>query len=213
MLTSRDWAIKQLAKHHGVLSVTPNNDVFINIERRMYEPFSSAILNRNKIDEDSIDSVLSLGVDVQFVTNLPKSGIWTGPAIEVIDQHSLGWGGLGDLMSVINAEDVRGFQKKEYAFVERALRQHSKVQRYDRIFDRVFRVFRWGLPNIDVALIYEYELTAEHLRVAVEKYGEFSVVVKTNPNGKITMNASEVGEQLGVEVLSWGEFYQRLNWS
>ena len=62
-----------------------------------------------------------------------------------------------------------------------------------------------------MALVYEYELTAEHVRATREKYGEFSVIVKTNPNGNITSRAQEVGKELDVGLLTWGEFLARLN--
>ena len=62
-----------------------------------------------------------------------------------------------------------------------------------------------------VTLLYEYELTAEHVRTAREEYGDFAVIVKTNPNGGVTENAREVGKGLGIEILKWGQFLGRLN--
>ena len=210
-MSIRDWAVQQLAKHTEIYSAVPHGDFFVAIERKKYEPFSCAILNERRVEEQTVEWMLSLGIETQFITNMPKKGVWTGPAISVVREYDLGWGGFGDLMSAINHEDVRGFQKKEFSFVERGLSQHDRVSHYERIFDRVFDVFRWDLRKIRVTLPYEYDVTAEHVRQAREVYGDFDVVVKTNPNGGVTENARGVGGELGVEILKWGQFLGRLN--
>ena len=210
-LSSRDWALKKLAKHTDVVSLAPLGNLFIGIERKQYEPFATAIVSERRVEAKLIEAVSSLDVELQFITNIPQESVWTGAAISAARERHLGWGGFGDLMSAITDEDVRGFQKKEYSFIERGIHQHNKVEHYKRIFDRVYDIYRWSLPNIKVALVYEYDLTAEHVRRAREKYGEFSIIVKTNPNGDVTQTAYNVGKELEIEILRWGEFLGRLN--
>jgi hypothetical protein len=96
-------------------------------------------------------------------------------------------------------------------FVERGLCQHDRVLSFDRIFDRLYQIRRKGLPEITVAMLNEYELTADHLRTARDRYGQFSVAVITNPNGQATSSAEEAAETLGVEILKWRPFFGRLN--
>ena len=211
MLTTRDWIAEQLTGHDEVVAVEPKGELFINIQRKKYAPVSSAILNEGHVDGRVIKAVFRHGGQVQFVANVPLDSVWTGEAITIARAHNVGWGGFGDLMSAISLESVEGFQKQEYSFVERGIRQHDRVDNYERIFDRVFLIFRRGLPEIKVALLCDYELTAEHVRAAREKYGDFSVIVKTNPNGNITGEAKEVGKGLGVDILKWGKFLGRLN--
>ena len=211
MLPTREWIIKQLKKHDEIVSVEPKGEFSITIHRKKYPPFSSAILKKVRVEEIDIEFVIENDEDVHFVANIPKNSVWTGDAIEVARTHDLGWGGFGDLMSATNEKSVKGFEKKEYKFVERGLLQHDRITRYDRIFDRVFLLFRRDFSAIKIAIVYEYDLTAEHVRDTREKYGDFSLIVKTNPNGNITSNAYEVGSHLGVEILEWGEFYGRLN--
>ena len=211
MSSSRDWAAKRLAEHSQVVAAEPRGDSLIDITRKGYESFCTAILKEPLVIAEILESMYSSDIEVQFVANIPKDGIWKGDAIEFAHHHNWGWGGFGDLMSAINEESVSGFQKKEYAFCERCIKQHTRVQNYERIFDRVFKISRKALPDIKVALAYEYELTAEHVRSAVEKYGEFSLIAKTNPNGNVTGNAQKVAKNLGIEVLEWGEFLGRLN--
>lgn len=211
MLTTRAWTAKQLVGHDEIVAVEPDGELCIYIQRKKYEPVISAILNENRVDRRAIEAVFAHNGKVQFVANVPRDSVWMGDAIAHVRAKNLGWGGFGDLMSAINLESVEGFQKEEYSFVERGIRQHDRVAHYERIFDRVFLCFRKGLPEIKVALVCEYELTAEHVRAAREKYGEFSVIVKTNPNGNITGTAQQVGKGLGVDILTWGEFLGRLN--
>lgn len=211
MLSTRDWTVNQLWKHNEVITVEPIGEIVIKIQRKKYAPIFSAILSEHRVNRGSIESVFDHGGKVQFVANVPQDSIWTGDAIAAAHEYNLGWGGFGDLMSAINLESVERFQKKEYEFVERGICQHDRVKDYERPFDRVFLLFRKGLPEIKVAIVHEYELTAEHVRATRDKYGEFSVIVKTNPNGNITSMAQEVGEGLGVEILKWGEFLGRLN--
>ena len=210
-MTILDWTVKKLEEHDEVVSVEPEGELLINVHRKKHPPFCSAILNEKLVDKRVIEFVLGYNGKVQFVTNVPKDSIWVGDAILIAQARNLGWGRLADLMSAINSESVEGYQNKEYIFVERCLNQHNRVECYERIFDRVYLLTRLGLPNIKVALVYEYELTAEHVRAARKRYGEFSVIVKTNPNGNITGKAEEVGKGLGISILTWGEFLGRLN--
>ena len=150
--------IDAACQHTEVVSVAPLDEVFIGIERKRYEPVVTAIMNERRVAGDSIEAVSSLAVELQFVTNMPRDSVWTGAAISAARERDLGWGGLGDLMRAINDASVRGFQKSEYSFVERGLRQHGRVEHYERLFDRLFRIARCGLPDITAALVYEYEV-------------------------------------------------------
>ncbi len=106
---------------------------------------------------------------------------------------------------------MRAFQPKETEFVERGLRQHDRISRFERVYDRLYRISRSGLRDLTVAMLNEYELTADHLRTARDRYGEFSVAVITNPNGRATSSAGEAAQTMGVEILKWGTFFGRLN--
>ena len=67
------------------------------------------------------------------------------------------------------------------------------------------------MPDLKVAMLNEYELTADHLRIARDRYGQFSVAVITNPNGEATSSAKETAQTMGVQILKWGSFFGRLN--
>ena len=210
-LSRRDWVLERLREHDRIVSLRPIAEQLIEIERKKYESFNAAIIGEKIVHSEAIQNIVSTSVGLEFIVNLPKQGIWTGDAIIAVEVYDIGWGGLGDLMSAINLEEVRGFQKKEYDFVERGLEQHDKVQRFHRMFDRVYEIVRCSHSPVVVALVNEYDLTAEHVRNAREKYGIFSIIVKTNPNGRITEIAHQVAKSLGIEIFGWGGFLGRLN--
>ncbi len=106
---------------------------------------------------------------------------------------------------------MRAFQPKETEFVERGLSQHDRISSFERVHDRLYRISRSSLPDLIVAMLNEYELTADHLRTARDRYGQFSVAVITNPNGGATSSAEEAAQAMGVEILKWGPFFGRLN--
>jgi hypothetical protein len=86
-----------------------------------------------------------------------------------------------------------------------------KVTHLTRIYDRVFRISRRKLGDVTVALVNEYELTAEHVRSTREIYGAFDAILKTNPNGRTTDAARAAADDLGIGIFKWGEFLSRLH--
>ena len=111
---------------------------------------------------------------------------WTGGALNLAHDYNIATGAYGDLLRVIDVEDVRTFQPKETEFVERGLRQHDRISSFERVHDRLYCISRNSLPDVTVAMLNEYELTADHLRTARDRYGKFSIAVITNPNGRAT---------------------------
>ena len=210
-LSSRDWALHKLSDHIEVISVAPVGELFIGIERKEYDQFVTAILSEKLVLVPSIETAFSLNVEPFFVANLPRESVWTGAAISAAQERWVGWGGFGDLLRAIGQEDVRSYQNKEYMYIERCINQHDKVSSFDRVFDRLYDIHRTSLPSILVAFVYEYELTAEHVRGVRDKFGKCSAIANTNPYGNITGEAHKVGKQLGSEVLKMRELLGRPN--
>ncbi len=135
---------------------------------------------------------------VEIIANVPKESYWTGEALTLAHDSYIATGYFGDLLRVINREHVRSFQQKETIFIERGLRQHDRVSSFERVHDRLYRISRNGFPDLKVAMLNEYELTADHLRTARDRYGQFSIAVITNPNGDSTTSAGEAAQTMGV---------------
>lgn len=214
---SRDWLLDKLQKLENVTALAPINEYLIKIERtRLHSetalpPFVAAVISTKVVNGEDLVKLKPQDGHFEFVTNIPKDAIWTGAAITCANVHSIGWGGVGDLMSAINDEVVADYQNREFVFVERGLKQHNRIEKFYRLFDRIIEIHRTGLPTIKVAILNDYELTGEHVRHARDIYGEFSIIVKTNPNGRPTSNAYEAAKAVEAELLSWREFLGRLH--
>ena len=67
------------------------------------------------------------------------------------------------------------------------------------------------LDDVVVVLANEYELTADHVRTARDRYGPFTDILITNPNGEPTSSSMQAAESMGAHVFKWGAFLSRLN--
>ena len=210
-MSARDWVAKRLSEMDNTIAIVPILEHYISIERKQYPSFVSAVISENVVGSEALVSLESPPEKLQFVCNLPKFGVWTGEAIEAAKNGNLGWGGMGELMSVVGREEVAGFQRKEYDFVERGLRQHLAIERLVRRYDRVFEAVRCGMRPLVIVLVNEYDLSAEGVRHAKDTYGEFDLILKSNPNGKITDHATDAAKEIGVAIFTWGQLLGRLN--
>ncbi|MGX6999517.1 hypothetical protein [Caballeronia sp. KNU42] len=205
------WVAQVMAEKAGVLDAEKIGERSIRISRKEYPPYVVGIVSKLSVSAQDVRDVLASDPTVDIVINVPSQGIWTGPAIEATRAAGVAFGGMADLQSCIEKEDPRTHVKSEFAFIERALRQHTKVSGITREADRVFLVHRHGASDVRVLALYEYELTGEHLRTARERYGRFDLVLISNPNGKPTGGAERVAEELGVETYMFGGLLGRLN--
>jgi len=206
-----NWVADNLLEAEHVTAVDVLSDQVLRVSRDQHAPFAAGIVSATRVDEDVITPVIESDLDVEIVANVPKESYWTGGALRLARERSIATGAYGDLLRAIRVPDVRAYQPKETEFIERGLRQHDRISSYERVYDRVYRINRNGLPSLTVAMLNEYELTADHLRTARDRYGNFSVAVITDPNGGATSSAQEAAQILGIEILKWGPFFGRLN--
>jgi hypothetical protein len=206
-----EWVAGNLREAEGVSKVEVLSDQVLRVSRSEYDPFVAGIVSAKCVKPDTVWPLVKSDLRVEIIANVPKESYWTGEALRLAHDHNIATGAYGDLLRVIDIEDVRGFQPKEIQFVERGLRQHHRISSFERIHDRLYRISRNDLPDFAVAMLNEYELTADHLRTARDRYGQFSVAVITNPNGKAMSSAKEAARSMGVEILKWGPFLGRLN--
>jgi hypothetical protein len=70
---------------------------------------------------------------------------------------------------------------------------------------------RKGLDPVTVLILNDYELTADHVRNGIERYGAFEAIVRSNPNGRTTDAAYQAAADSGIKIFTWGEFFGQLN--
>ena len=205
------WVAGNLRKAEDVSKVEVLSDQVLRVSRSRYDPFVAGIVSAKCVEAETVEALVISELGVEIIANVPKESYWTGGALSLAHDNNIATGAYGDLLRVIRLQNVRAFQPEETEFVERGLRQHNRISSFKRVYDRIYRVSRLGLPDLTVAMLNEYELTADYLRTARDRYGPFSVAVITNPNGKATSTAKEVAQTIGVEILNWGSFFGRLN--
>jgi len=206
-----EWVAGNLRNAEHVLKVEVLSDQVLRVSRSEYAPYVAGIVSAKCVKADAIRPLVESELGVEIIANVPKESYWTGEALRLAHNNNIATGSYGDLLRVIDVPIVRAFRAKETEFIERGLRQHNRISGFERVHDRLYLIRRNGLPDLTVAMLNEYELTADHLRTARDRYGQFSVAVITNPNGGPTRSAEEAAQTIGVEILSWGSFFSRLN--
>lgn len=201
-----EWVADNLRKAKGVSKVEVISDQVLRVSRSKYDPFIAGIVSVACVEAGTVRTLVKSELGVEIIANVPKESYWTGGALRLAHDNNIATGGYNDLFRVIDLQDVRDFRPRETEFIERGLRQHDRISSFERVHDRLYRISRNGLPDLKVAMLIEYELTADHLRTARDRYGQFSVAVITNPNGGATSSAEEAAQNMGVEILRWRPF-------
>ena len=205
------WAAPRLEKLEAVERVDLLAPQILNIIRTENSPFLAGTIASPCVKESTIKNMLDGSFSLEFIANIPPESFWTGAAIDCVSHQSVAFGGMGDLFSAVKLPNVRRYENKEFAFVERGLHQHTKVSRLQRVHDRKYLVKRYDLNDVDVVLVNTYAVTADDIRTARERYGPFKAVLKTNPNGGITESAEQAAESMGARIFEWGEFMKYLH--
>lgn len=206
-----EWVAENLRKKDEVSAVEVLANQVLRVSRVNHGRFVGGIISASRVEAATISSIVHGEHPVEIIANVPNESYWTGEALRLAKENHIATGAYADLFRVLRVAEVRNYQPKEFEFIERGLDQHDRISKIDRLHDRMYRITRDGLPDLTVAMLNEYELTADHLRTARQRYGEFSIAVITNPNGTPTSTAMEVAKSVGVEILKWGPFFGRLN--
>ena len=208
---STSWIAEKTRSMTGVNDVVILGPFSFRVTRVELPPFDAGVISTSAVTADHVQAVLDASPEMEILINIPKESIWTEGAIHLADVNQIAFGGIGDLMRAVSAENVRQYVRPEFQFVERGLLQHHRVSSYVRKADRVYQINRNGLPDLTIVMLNEYELTADHIRVARERYGSFDLVLLNNPNGSATTGAKELGNSMGIGIFKWSQFLGCLN--
>jgi hypothetical protein len=183
----------------------------LRIVRKEQPTFLAGTITSSRVEPSTIERLVNGVYQIEFIANIPKESFWTGAAIALASKHGAAFGGFGDLRSALTLPDGRIYVKKEFAFVERGLRQHAQVSSLERVDDRKYLVKRHQMSNICVVALNEYELNADQVRTARDRYGAFAAIIITNPNGAPTSAAEQAAKSMGISIYKWGAFLGQLN--
>ena len=207
------WATNKLSDEKDGKSISVVAPGSEELDRHRNPAFHAAILGqREGVRVEHIEVFSSSNVPIQFFANVPRAAIWPGEAILATRQWPAGPGGFADLGRAMRNElDVSSYRNKDLAFFENGLSQHTAVSNVEVVYDRKFRLSRFGKPDFTVVLVDAYDMSAEDVRLARKTYGEFDGALKMSSYGSVTSKATEAAESMGAEAFKWGELLGRLN--
>lgn len=124
--------------------------------------------------------------------------------------HPAAFGTLGEIQKAASTGYVPGYRNKGINFFEQAIRDHAAVRSVTRLYDLVFLAHRFRGNDLTIALVDAYNMSAEDLRNARQRYGRFDLAVKMTSYGAISPAAKTAGASMGVEPLMYGDMLRRL---
>ncbi|MDE8670636.1 hypothetical protein PY310_18820 [Pseudarthrobacter sp. H3Y2-7] len=149
--------------------------------------------------------------EVDFIVNIPATGIFQGEAIELCQDEGVGWGGLADSMRAVRYEEPYTYTHPAHSFVLPALRRHSHVRSVSFVDSRRLLVTRpGGLPPLVLYIEDTYQTEVTSVRFAIDRCWPFDIFVAIDPNAGPTRQAVSAAHNAGVEILRWGETLGRL---
>jgi hypothetical protein len=120
------------------------------------------------------------------------------------------FGTMGDISRAAATKAAGFFRDKNMEFFIQAIEQHKNVSSVLYVYDSVFRVHRRSGASLTVAVIDAYNMSAEDVRNARTRVGQFDVVVKSSSYGSITKQAEAAAESMGAQAFMFGGLMQRL---
>jgi hypothetical protein len=208
---SAEWIAEKVRSHDNVATATVVSENVVQIKRKKWSDVNVATMSVRPVDRTVLATLLKEKKAIDFVVNIPKDAHVLGDALQFINQNNFGFGGLGDLFRALSTESVRDYVDPEFGFVLRSLRQHSRVKSVERLEDRRVKIERKNLEPVVVLVLNDYELTAEHIRAGIERYGDFQAVVCSNPNSRVTTAAEAAASEAHLRIFDWSEFFSALN--
>ena len=205
-----EWISNVLSEEREVSTATRLASNFVQIERAGKSGFVAGVLSESVVTYEAVKPFLRSNLRPSFVINIPRETVWTGEAITALQAESIAFGGVSDLRRAVHESDPRKYVFKEYAYVERRLRQHRIVTKLDRLYDRVWRVHRKGGSALDIAISNEYDLTADEVRTIHDRYGSVDIIFHTNSMGRQTDGACIAAQELDIELVASGDLFARL---
>lgn len=205
------FMIEKLKDFDDIENITNIENNLSEITRKKGLPFKVFTISLEDVDYNTIEEIVNIYNDLNIIVNIKKGYKINGDAINFLHSKNVSFGGMGDLMRFSSQEDNSLTIDKEYDYISRGLRQHQQVESFERLDNKRVNIQRHSLSDVIAIMINDYEVSVESVRTAKDIYRDFKVIVKTNPNGRITTEAKLVAKSLKIEICTWGDFLGKLN--
>lgn len=206
-----NWLAGVLPQHDSVSQVERIGRGVLRVYRKERPPAIVGIVKATSVNLNDVTDLLATNPKPQIIINIPNELRWTGEAISALRTSGVAFGFMYDLYRALNMEDdVSDYCNPEMYYVERMLKQHHAVTAFSQLSDRVYLVNRLVDDDLVIALSQEYEMTADVVRMMVERHGTVDIILKTNPYGRISTKGREAATKLGILALDFKELHEHL---
>jgi hypothetical protein len=206
-----NWLASSLMQHHDVAHTRRVERNVIEVVREQMPPVLVGIVATDKVLAEDIIALLDREPPPGFIVSVPNSGTWSGDAVSLAEGRGIAFGRMYDLYRGLREnEHLEDYVSPERYHVERMLRQHRNVSSLIRMSDRSYRVCRILGDDVIVALSQDYEMTADAVRTAFDRYAPFDVLLKTTPYGGISKQGRTAAAELSIKVLNADGLYSYL---
>lgn len=211
MASVTDWVAEKLNANGDLEIANKTREGFLVVRRKDGYTFSVAVLGiKTVIELSDVEPLFAGGTSLQFVVNVPSKALWSGPAIDRIHAASAAFGTFGDISRAADTGDAGSYRDKNMAFFINAMKQHRNVSRVSYVYDSVFKADCRTGQSVVVAVVDAYNMSAEDVRNARDRFGRFDVTVKSTSYGSITSQAHEAAKSIGAHAMTFSELMEWL---
>ncbi|WP_350403666.1 hypothetical protein ABCR88_25740 [Pseudomonas sp. W17] len=213
MASPIEWVINKISEGTDlVLLDRPAADlIVVRATRDQYGTVLAGVIGvRTEITATHVQPLFASSPPPAFIVNIPTTTPWRGDAIHLIHRSDAAFGSLGDLARAAHLEFPGSYRERETDFFHTAIRDHTNVSGVTMTYDKVFRVERHRGDPLTIAMVNAYHISAEDVRNARARYGEFDIAVKVNGHGSVTTAAEQAAATFGAQALTFGEMMSRL---
>lgn len=206
-----DWVAKKLEESQGLEVIERTAENFLIVRAAGDYIFPVAVLGVQEVIRlPDVASLFSGSTHPEFLVNVPSKALWSGSAINRVHSASAAFGSLGDVSRAASTGDAGSYRDKNMGVFINAMRQHTNVSSVSYVYDRVFKADRKYGSSLTVAVIDAYNMSAEDVRNAKDRFGHFDIVVKSSSHGSITHQADAAAKSMDAEALTFGGLMRRL---
>lgn len=210
-MKSVEWLEDKLKSDDNIKSINVISDQLIQINHKNDSILNIAVTSLRKITLNDISPIILNNTELDFIVNIPHDPYIDGLVFSHLEHLDIPLGGVGDLYRILSDGTAIGYMHPEVRFITRGLNQHSKVERFERLNNKAYKIYRKELPPVVVVAINDYEFSSESVRSGKEMYNNLDAILSNNPNARISGEAYALGESLGISILKWGELLSKLN--
>ncbi|PHK36507.1 hypothetical protein VF13_37010 [Nostoc linckia z16] len=205
-----EWIVEKLEGNDKVESITVDSENLLTVIRT---DGSKLTVTKTSLDSFNVSNIRSI-IDVQianFILHTSKEPFVSGSVFSFLEERQIVLGGFGDLIRVVNQGKNWPYLSPEVRFIVRGLEQHTKVSAVYRLDNKRYQIDRHELETVIIIALNDYDLSIESIRSAVDEFGQFDAILKSNPNGRITSLAVEFADSREIKVFKWGELLGKIN--